>query len=212
MIGSTGDDGSVFVLGQHNLSAYIATEYNGTGAAFQSALYDAYKPAVPTLDSEFYAISQLYTDNQNTCTTSLLANQSAAAGLGTWRYYFNASFPNENPNAALATIGAEGLDLYALHTSEIAFVFGNLPVGNTTAEEYALGRYVQDAWARFAKDPKAGPGWASYRDGDTNRVNRVGVAALGVGGGSSSRVAVIPASVVDKRCNLWREYLLNPLL
>ena len=71
---------------------------------------------------------------------------------------------------------------------------------------------MQTAWANFAKDPIAGPGWASYKDGKTRGVNMVGLAALGAGDGSGSRVTMIPEYAVDYRCPLYSELLESPLI
>lgn len=118
-------------------------------------------------------------------TASIVANQSAAAGFPTWRYFYNATFANLQP--------APNLGVY--HSSEIPIVFGTFDVaGNSTATEYALSRLVQKAWADFAKDPLGGPGWPEVGSSDS-------VAVLGTAGGMG--INVIEAEGLDARCALY---------
>jgi carboxylesterase type B len=53
-------------------------------------------------------------------------------------------------------------DLGVYHSSEIPLVFGTYPRVNDTKEEIQLSRFMQHAWACFAKNPTAGPGWKLY--------------------------------------------------
>ncbi|KFY89938.1 hypothetical protein V500_05391 [Pseudogymnoascus sp. VKM F-4518 (FW-2643)] len=95
--------------------------------------------------------SLITTDYTYTCTTSVIANTAANAGQKVWRYYFNASFPNNQPFPWAG----------AWHTSEIPIVFGTYRRDHTTiAGQFLLSRSMQQAWGNFAKSPESGPGWA----------------------------------------------------
>ncbi|KAK7419616.1 hypothetical protein QQX98_003207 [Neonectria punicea] len=95
--------------------------------------------------------SRILTDHTYTCTTSAIAISTAHSGQRAWRYFFNASFANNQP---LPGAGA-------WHTSEIPIVFGTYRRDNqTTVEQVQLSRSMQQAWGNFAKDPENGPGWA----------------------------------------------------
>lgn len=67
----------------------------------------------------------------------------------TYRYYYNASFPNTElfPGAGV------------FHSSEIVSVFGTYPQVGATREQTALSYLMQRVWANFAKDPYSGAGW-----------------------------------------------------
>lgn len=120
------------------------------------------------------------------CPQAITANESAAAGYPTWRYLFNASFPNTQTIPNLA----------AFHSSEAPIVFGTYPQTNATAQESALGQYMRGAWARFAKSPMGGPGW-----------NAIGTfAGMNLGlleTNGTSGVTVIKGSDVDGRCGIF---------
>lgn len=148
---------------------------------------------------------------------ALWANATAAIGIPTWRYYFNASFANTQ---ILPNLGA-------FHASEIPILFRTYPRLNTTTQEYALAQFMQSTWARFAKNPLAGPGWnplgtgaegtiffgiseqvrgGLLMDADENVVQgdwNLGVIG-DVGRVRGSGVTVLPQSELDYRCNLFR--------
>jgi Carboxylesterase family len=129
--------------------------------ALQATLKKAYAIGSPGVSDTYDAIAQIATDVNYHCTAASVTNDSTLAGLPTWRYYFYASFANTNPSALLSVASLGGLNLEAFHTSEIAFVFGDLPA-NSTEQEVELSKYMQKAWTDFAKDPTVGPGWATY--------------------------------------------------
>lgn len=100
--------------------------------------------------------SGVVTDYLYTCLTSTIANTLNSAGLKVWRYFFNASFPNNRPFPSAG----------AWHTSEINLVFGTYPRNNqTTVQQIMLSKHMQQSWADFAKNPQGGPGWARVRNG-----------------------------------------------
>jgi hypothetical protein len=146
---------------------------------------------------------------------ALWANATASIGIPTWRYYFNASFSNTQVFPRLGVF----------HASEIPIIFRTYPDQNTTTQQHALSTFMQGAWARFAKNPLAGPGWnqvgtgreapvltgpydqtpgglyfgSTLTSGDWN-MGVIGDVGNVLGGG----VTVLPQSRLDYRCNLFR--------
>lgn len=121
--------------------------------------------------------------------TAIMANITAGLGIPTFRYLYNATIPNIQPEIALEA----GVILGAFHSSEIPLVFGTFPTVNATAQESALSQYMRGAWAQFARNPMQGPGW--------NQLGTFGGMDLGVlGTNGSAGVTVIPQIDVDSRC------------
>ncbi|KAF8963596.1 carboxylesterase [Flammula alnicola] len=123
------------------------------------------------------AASDLFTQIIFTCPAAIAAQQRFSAGVPTWRYQYQAVFPNISPRP----------DLRAYHASEIPIVFGTYntsPFGPPTPDEIALSKYMQAAWVAFAKDPTHGLvefGWPLYTPGGNtlavigNPLNATGV-------------------------------------
>ncbi|KAM0189122.1 hypothetical protein ACHAPI_010140 [Fusarium lateritium] len=110
------------------------------------------RSAYPDNSTDTELKSWITTDYTYTCATSAITNSAVSSGHKVWRYYFNASFPNNQP--------FEGAG--AWHTSEIPLVFGTYRQDNETlAEQVRLSRSMQQAWGDFAKYPELGPGWAA---------------------------------------------------
>ncbi|KAI4746768.1 alpha/beta-hydrolase [Aureobasidium sp. EXF-12298] len=188
----------------------------GRSPALVTAIKEAYPLGVDGLDTPYDVISQIFTEYIFQCSQALWANASAASGIPTWRYYFNASFTN--------TQSYPGLGVF--HSSEIPIVFSTYPSVNVTTQEYALSRFMRGAWAAFAKNPANGPGWNAVGTGaggavlstasdglpggiliGSNGTVQEGdwdLAVLGnVGSVRGSGATVLPQSVVDGRCGLW---------
>ncbi|TKA80240.1 hypothetical protein B0A49_01429 [Cryomyces minteri] len=196
MSGTNSQEGRVFVVGQNDTAAYLNATFGAFPPALVSAIAAAYPLGQNGLNTPYDQISQIFTEYIFQCNQALFANASAAAGIPSWLYYFNASFPN--------TQGFPGAGVY--HSSEIPLVFTSYTPVGTTVQEYALSNFMRGAWARFAKDPANGPGW-----------NRVGSGAqygapadmdLGVLGdrlnAKGSGVTVIRESEVNGRCGLFK--------
>ncbi|KAL9625262.1 MAG: hypothetical protein Q9160_000664 [Pyrenula sp. 1 TL-2023] len=190
LTGSNGQEGRIFIaelaaaLPLPNTTAYIQSTFP---APLQQPLIDAYTPLPGTA---FDQISQLFTELYFQCPAALVAKTSQSAAIPTFRYYYNATFAN------LQTL--PGVDLQAFHSSEIPLVFGNLPP-NSTADEIALSGYMQTAWADFAKDPAAGPGWTQV---DAAGAGKYIADIGGVVGGTSYQL--ITEQEIDERCVLFQ--------
>lgn len=74
---------------------------------------------------------------------------------------------------------------------------------NVTAQQEALSKYMRGAWAHFAKNPIAGPGWNAVGTGGKflGGAPDLDVGVLGANG--SAGVTVIRESDVDYRCPLF---------
>ena len=185
LTGTNSQEGRVFVVGQNNITAFIEALFPES-TELQQAVAAAYPLGQDGSATAYDVNAQIYTEYFFQCPAAIEANNSAAAGYPTWRYYFNASFPN--------TQGFPGGGVY--HSSEISIVFGTYPTTGTIAQEFALSQFMQGAWAQFAKNPALGPGW-----------NQLGIyegldlGALGTDG--SSGVTLIPQAEVDFRCGLF---------
>lgn len=216
--GTNAQEGRVLMLGQNNLTEFLQTNFPGPAASLIPSIRAAYPIGNNSLFANDYdAISQIFTEIAFQCPQALWANATASIGIPTWRYYFNASFANTQ---ALPNLGA-------YHSSEIPLVFGTYPRANTTTQEYALAEFLQTTWARFAKNPLAGPGWNALGTGSAglvlqgpSRQTLGGVlrdshaalvqgdwnlAVLGdVGHEKTSGATVLPSAGLDARCDLYK--------
>ncbi|KAI4731119.1 alpha/beta-hydrolase [Aureobasidium sp. EXF-10728] len=213
--GTNAQEGRVFMFGQNDITTSLNSLF-GTSSALVYAIQKAYPLGVNGLNTPNDVISQIFTDYYFQCPQALWANASAASGIPTWRYYFNASFAN--------TQAYPGLGVY--HSSEIPLVFSTYPDSQVTTQEYALSQFMRGAWAAFAKDPANGPGWNAVGTGSTGAVHAAtsdgslggiltspdgtvqqgdwNLGILGdVGNILGSGVTVLPAAAIDGRCALF---------
>jgi carboxylesterase type B len=127
LIGSNRDEGSV-VLATSARGANLSTAVSIYGGASDMAtiyrIISVYDPGLPTNansadieEAQYWAASKYFTDLQFQCATASQTQLHAAAGYPSWRYYYNATFPNT--------------DLYprsgVWHMSEIYQISGNFP-------------------------------------------------------------------------------------
>ncbi|KAF2672173.1 cholinesterase [Microthyrium microscopicum] len=198
LIGSNSQEARLFVQGQSDVEQYVARSF-GKGTELAKKVLGSYPVGGAEFPTGFDAIAQISTDFGFQCSTALYAAQSKAAGIPTWRYYFNATFPN------LQAFEAAGV----FHSSENRLIFGTYGKGITeaskrpsTPEEHIVSEIMQAAWARFAKDPFNGPGWTQYGNSPSQ-------ADIGNIGSESSGVSVINHDI-DGRCVLYNSlYLKN---
>jgi acetylcholinesterase len=198
------------------LTAFLQTTFSAAPALIP-AIAAAYPIGSPGITNGYDASSAVITDFTFQCPVALWANATASVGIPTWRYYFNASFSNTQAYPQLG----------AYHASEIPLIFRTYRRANTTTQEYALSSFMQGAWARFAKNPLAGPGWNPVGTGRAGPVLSgaseqvtggwyygtsgnvtVGDWDLGVLGDvgrvKGTGVMVSPQSQLDYRCNLYK--------
>lgn len=215
--GTNAQEGRLFTVNQTNLTTYLINTFEKRFPELIPIVRDAYPLKDNSNASQTDTIAQIYNDLVFQCPQALWANATAAIGIPTWRYYFNASFYNTQkyPN------------LGAFHASEVPLVFGTYKRENTTTQEYALARYLQSTWGRFARNPWAGPGWNALGTGGEGRVlagaydeEKGGVLRMengsevrgdwnlgvigDVGDVRGSGVTVLPQREFDGKCELFR--------
>ena len=206
MIGTTGQEGRVILAPFANSSDLAATlEADHLGALNDiPGLRNAYRIPSTGIANVYDAASQIHTESVFQCPAAAVAKGNVAAGWPTWRYYYNASFPNLVIREALDSVGEPGLDLGAFHNADLGMVFGTFPAEDASVDEVELSRVMQTAWADFAKNPDTtGPGWERY-DGKVDGIDLEGVVArLGLGG--DGRVDLLRGVDLDFRCELYGE-------
>jgi hypothetical protein len=81
------------------------------------------------ITDDYDQVSAIYTDLVFQCPASIVANDSVHAGIPTWRYLFNATFPNTQP--------VPGIGVY--HSSESMWIGKFSFYYPSVAHEYLLG-------------------------------------------------------------------------
>lgn len=205
LIGTNADEGRVFELGQSDLSGFINMTFSAFGSDVVSQITAAF-PTNGTL-SGYDQISIITTLIVFQCGSSYLAAQNHNLSIPTWRYFYNATFPNFSPLNGL---------LRVYHGSEIPLVFQTYPGGPInpvspingtlqpvylppTPQQYALGQYMNAAWASFAKNPELGPGW-----GGVGTFNGTDVGVLGGTSGLVAGVEMVNSTVIDAQCAVFQ--------
>ncbi|EEY16097.1 cholinesterase [Verticillium alfalfae VaMs.102] len=146
----------------------------------------------------FNLLSRTLTDVLYTCPAALVTKASVRADNPTWRYYFNATFPNTQAPLILPEYGIDNVGAY--HASEIPIVFGTYGIYDkyapSTEEQKALSRYMLRSWASFAKNPDGGPGWTQATGRKQSTIGCLGCYENPVG------VAEISSTRTDGTCRL----------
>ncbi|TVY82450.1 Acetylcholinesterase [Lachnellula suecica] len=190
LTGTNNDDGSILVAHRTNLTDFLLSKFPES-PTYRKLLGEAYAVNTTISKGTLYngtvSIGAIYTDYGSQCVQAMYANQTLNAGAPTWRYYFNATFPNIQVYPRLGSY----------HGEEIYLAFTTFSQhDNVTTQEQGLSHTMRRAWPNFAKDPTgAGPGW-----------NRLGstaadVALLGANGGTG--VTMMPQGDLDDRCYLY---------
>ncbi|KAJ0413140.1 Carboxylesterase [Aspergillus carlsbadensis] len=188
MIGSNARDAWPLVSAELNdTQAYLRASFPTFTDAQRGEILAAY-PVSPAsgIRSANEQIAVIATEHGFQCPSKLIGDATSEIGVPAWRYYFNASFPNTQifPGSG------------AYHSSEIGLVFGTYRQQGATGFQSELSRFMQKAWADFAKDPAAGPGWGAVTD----------VGVLGAWGEDGPvTVRTVGGEVVDSRCALFEE-------
>ncbi|KAL4905639.1 hypothetical protein BDW74DRAFT_185159 [Aspergillus multicolor] len=187
LIGTTYDEASPFTLGLNDtrsaLDSIRLTEYT-------DLIIDLYPLGKPGISTETARITRIATEFLMQCNTALWADDSLSVGIPTYRFLYNASFPN--------TEFIPGVQLGAYHASELPLLFGTYRRANATAFQRELSATVQKAYADFAKSPASGPGWGS--------VPVIGVFGGGVRPGLGEErkaLSTVDSAAIDVRCPLF---------
>lgn len=184
LIGNNFQEGRLFVGGYNSTQQYLQTVLPRVGQNFYDKVLAAYPIGSPGISNEFEQSAAIDTDYRFLCTASQVANYSSLAGFPTWRYLFNASFPNTQlfPDAGV------------YHSSEISEIYGTYPRGDVTTKQETLSQYMQKAWADFAKNPTRGPGWGDVPN----------VAVLG--NSDEEMQQDVAGTQLDKICELYKPF------
>ncbi|KAM3444097.1 hypothetical protein NHJ13734_001576 [Beauveria thailandica] len=187
LIGSNADEASPFLTGGVTLDE-IMTGF--LGAATAKLFLATYRPRYKGFPSPEKRDETLITDFIYTCPAARLAGDSKFVRIPTWRYFYNASF------ADTELFPGSG----AYHSAEIRPIFAFYPEESATPFEKDNSRVIQKAWANFARNPAAGPGWDSAPS-----VQLLGGGAT-PGENDQNRVVstTVEANVVDSRCGLYK--------
>ncbi|KAJ5220052.1 carboxylesterase hlo [Penicillium chermesinum] len=188
MAGYNADEAKPFIVGMNNTKRFLEGYNLGL---FSDAFIKEYPLGAPGIHTENDRISAIYTDIAMHCPIATLANDSSSVDIPTWRYFFNASFPNQE------IFKGSG----AFHSAEIPYVFGTYKTEGATAFEREVSQSMQKAWAAFAKNPTNGPGW------DT--VSTIGLFGDGVKVGMSAKgkkpLTTVDSSM-DQRCSMYKAF------
>lgn len=182
LIGTNADEGSLYVKSEFDVEGYL-----NDLLLPQTPVSSLITPDGGTRNEQ---LSALFTKLATQCPAARTAKDSAEADIPTWRYLYDASFPNTElfPGSG------------AYHTAEISTLFGTFPAKGVTAFQLKLSRYMQKAWADFAKNPAGGPGWS--------QVPQVAVLGDGARPGASDEgrevVALKSQGQVDPNCGFYR--------
>ena len=161
MTGTNANEGSLFTFTQNNTEAYLRSQFmNALTDAQIRTILSAYPIGQRGIDTPTEQIDAISTELAFQCPSAIVANDSASAGIPTWRYYYNASFP------ALQLV--PGMDFGAYHAREIPLVFGTYAEYTDIGQSGTrLSELMQSMWATFAKNPRGGPApsWSTIDDG-----------------------------------------------
>ncbi|THU79860.1 alpha/beta-hydrolase [Dendrothele bispora CBS 962.96] len=192
-LGHTQDDGTVFTIGQTNLTEFLNS--NGVPPAVSPALV---RSLYPGLDDE-QVIAASVRDLAAGCPASLWAAGYVQSGISSvFRYEYGAVFPDLQlfPNAG------------AWHSSELQELFGTFNTSTATPNEATLSATFQTIIANFIKNPNESPApnWLQYvlPGSDTQTL-----AKLAYQGNVELDNVVMPvqSDSVDGPCALWNRFL-----
>lgn len=191
MIGTNANEGRIFsyIIGVEPLSAANITGYLETILPGQPALQKLVAASYPVGAVPYLVVSDVLTKLAFQCPAKMLSNLAVSSGYKVWRYYFDAPFPNNMPLP----------DLGSYHTTEILQVFGTYFTQNSTAQQIALSKYMQTAWANFAKDPSNGPGWVELGSATKDVAN--------LGGNGNFGETDITQESIDYECPIYAAVL-----
>lgn len=178
LIGSTAHEGRLLLYVSYgNATASLKqTDYDQTlvsNFGSQAAIVNATYPVLRYSNTDlpvFYAIDDIYTSSVIHCPAfNALTSRTNVAPVYSFVFNHTVTCP------WVPFIGPDAVELLGpTHTSELAFVFGQvrqLPFGtgscNLTDEEIALSAYMQAAWTSMAEAGNPGPDWAKFTESST---------------------------------------------
>ncbi|OAG05997.1 alpha/beta-hydrolase [Paraphaeosphaeria sporulosa] len=198
--GSTVEDGSYYAAKNGtDIDRYFKTVFPNE-TALKTKILDAYSlnPAEGRFDNQSI-LAQIHTDWNFHCPAVFLSNSSTRY-VPTYRYLFNATFPN----ARLSNLPDNRWPVpaqLAYHSSEIPIVFSTYNLTGATREQKRLSETMRRAWAAFARDPSRAPirGWkVAGKEGAT-------VMDFGSDGKAGFRLG----RDTTGKCEAWKDFIWN---
>ncbi|KAJ7139656.1 Alpha/Beta hydrolase protein [Mycena epipterygia] len=191
IIGNTQNDGSLFAVNLTDLSAYLATTFDGLVTAAEV------RPLYPGL-SDPLIISEVIKDFLFLCPAELWSGAAVGAGISSiYRYTYGPVFADLQvfPNAG------------AWHSSELPEIFATFNRSTATAPEMTLSQTMQTLVANFVKNPAVAPvpNWPKYVPGNKTTT----LAKLAYNGNvlASNVVQPVESDSIDSPCALWNQFL-----
>jgi carboxylesterase type B len=141
LVGTDANEGTLFLLGQNNLTQYLTTLLQGASSSVIATFAAFYQSAGAT---DYERIDAVFTDYSMQCPAAIVTRETAEVGIPAWRYFYNASFPNAQlfPGSGV------------FHSSEIISIFGTYPREGATEWQEVVSQKMRALWAGFAKDPE----------------------------------------------------------
>ncbi|KAF2191540.1 alpha/beta-hydrolase [Zopfia rhizophila CBS 207.26] len=151
--GSNAQDGSYYAFRfGNNTELYFQTYFKTMTQEWRNKILEAYPLGTEGRVDNVTRLIQIHTDWNFHCPATFNADSSTKF-VDTYRYLFNATFPNTRIRDPRWSEQYQG----AWHTSEIPIVFSTYPREGFTDEERRLSDTMRHAWASFARDPKQPP-------------------------------------------------------
>jgi hypothetical protein len=154
----------------------------------------------------------LFTERSFTCPVAMSTKYRVQHGVPTWRYRYFGDFDNLRLYNFTAGLSPRGSAAY--HGVDLNIVFGtatdNSNIPNSAAEDATI-KYVQGAYAAFARDSKKGLiqyGWPAYKEtgklcsscfGDHANIC-IGKTLVGLAHGNSAKPTFLEPTTYDKAC------------
>ncbi|KAJ7217307.1 Carboxylesterase [Mycena pura] len=193
ILGNVENDGSVFVVGMTNLTAYIEAEFPGTGvtADLVRSLYPG--------QNDTSIIASVERDVSFRCPDELWSSAVTGAGVSSvFRYTYGAVF------ADLQKFPGAG----AWHSSEFGPLFGTFNRTTATHAEVTWSKTFQTTIANFVKHPTESPAhnWPKYVAGPPAKT----FAKLAYNGNvePDNFVDLVASNSLDGPCDaLWNKFM-----
>ncbi|KAF7555265.1 hypothetical protein G7Z17_g2310 [Cylindrodendrum hubeiense] len=147
LIGSNADEGRTYAFGYKDAEEFIGVTFPGASKEARQTLLGAYALGTPGISNEYDRVASIFSEFSFQCPAKFVGDESAAVGINTWRYYYNASFPNSEI--------FQGSGAY--HSAEIAPIFGTFPKPGATDLQVNAATLARTAREAIAKSSQKGP-------------------------------------------------------
>ncbi|KAF9067069.1 Carboxylesterase [Rhodocollybia butyracea] len=194
LAGTMQDDGTLFTVGETNLTAFLEAQGTKVGELVSADLARSLYPG----QNDTTVIANVFRDLTFLCVTSLWAQAFVEIGISSvFRYEYGAAFPDFQlfPGAG------------AWHSTEVPEFFGTYNAETATHNEKTLSKSFQTAIANFIKNPNKSPAphWPNYVPGnDTQTLARL---AYHNNVDLGNFVDAVTSDSQDSTCATWNMFL-----